>query len=329
MSIRIIKAGVLDSLQDMGRYGWQYLGINPTGAMDKFSSKVANMLVGNDPDEATMEIHFPASIFLFEQTAMIALEGADFFASVNGEPIPSSHPCIVNKNTLLQLQQPSNGARTYLSVKGGFATEEWLGSYSTNLKAGVGGYNGRSLRKNDQVFFRKKNDFSSLLGEKDFMILPWHTDLKWEEDEEKEIFVLPGHEWERLTKRSKDNFLSTSFMITRQSDRMGYRLNNIPLEMISEEEMVSSAVSFGTIQLLPDGRLIILMADHQTAGGYPRVAHIITAHHFKAAQLKAGDEIYFRMTDQRTAEELLMRQQQHLLQLQNACSFKLEEFFNQ
>ena len=326
MSLRIIKAGVLDSIQDSGRYGWQYLGINPTGAMDKFAAKVVNLLVGNDPDEAVIEMHFPSSIFLFEQPAMIAISGADFPANINGEPIPSSHAFIVNKNVLLQFQQPHRGARIYLSVKGGFKIEEWLGSCSTHLKAMVGGLKGRGLRKNDQLFFREKNDFSSLLGEKEFIILPGKADLNWEDNNEKEVLILPGHEWERLAEEAKESFVMTSFVITNQSDRMGYRLNNIPLPMLSNEEVVSSAVSFGTIQLLPDGRLIILMADHQTTGGYPRLAHIITAHHSKVAQMKAGDKIYFRFTDQQTAENLLIKQHQHLQQLQTACKFRLEEF---
>ena len=119
----------------------------------------------------------------------------------------------------------------------------------------------------------------------------------------------------------------TSFVITQQSDRMGYRLNNIPLHSASNEEVVSTAVSFGTIQLLPDGGLIVLMADHQTTGGYPRVAHVISAHHSRLAQLKASDKLSFRFTDQQTAEELWIKQQQHLLQLQNACTFRLNEYF--
>ena len=118
----------------------------------------------------------------------------------------------------------------------------------------------------------------------------------------------------------------TSFVITNQSDRMGYRLNNIPLHSITPEEVVSSAVSFGTVQLLPDGRLIVLMADHQTTGGYPRIAHVISAHQRKLAQMKAGDKIHFRLTDQLTAEQLFIKQQQHLQQLQNACTFRLEEY---
>src|SRR5258706_59641 len=200
MSLKIIKAGILDTIQDMGRYGNQHLGINPAGAMDKYAMQVTNILLGNKLNEAVIEMHFPSSV---------------------------------------------------------------------------------SIQQND------------------FAILPWQADERWGDDQ-KEIFVLPGNEWERLTIESKENFLMTSFVITNQSDRMGYRLNNIPLPVMSNEEVISSGVNFGTVQLLPNGKLIVLMADHQTTGGYPRVAHVISAHHSRLAQMKPGNKIHFRFTDQQT-----------------------------
>jgi antagonist of KipI len=326
MSLKVIKAGILDTIQDNGRYGNQHLGINPSGAMDKYAMQVTNMLVGNIPGEAIIEMHFPAAVFMFTQTALIALGGADFSASINGEPVPNLHPIIVCKNDVLQFHKPINGARVYLAVSGGLVADNWMNSYSTHLKAKAGGYKGRNFRKDDELFLRQP--FSIPIQQDDFLVLPWQADTKWLE-ESNGILVLPGNEWERLTTESKENFTMTSFVITQQSDRMGYRLNNIPMHSITNEEVVSSAVSFGAIQLLPDGGLIVLMADHQTTGGYPRVAHVITAHHSKLAQRKAGDKIQFKFTDQQTAEELFIKQQQHLLQLQNACTFRLEQYFKQ
>ncbi len=331
MSLKIIKAGIQDTIQDMGRYGQQHLGINPTGAMDTYAMQVANILAANKMDEAIIELHFPASVFMFTQPALIALGGADFTASINGEPVPVLHAIIVGKNDVLQFHKPINGSRAYLAVNGGFVLHKWMNSYSTHLKAKAGGFNGRTFQKDDELLFRRL--FSSSNKQNDFIVLPWQVDTKCLPDklagnnDQKEIFVLQGNEWERLTAESKENFLMTSFVITNQSDRMGYRLNNIPLPVMSNEEIISSAVSFGTVQLLPDGKLIILMADHQTTGGYPRIAHVISAHHSKLAQMKAGDKIYFKLTDQQTAEELFIKQQQHLLQLQNACTFRLEEYF--
>lgn len=325
MSLRIIKAGIQDTIQDMGRYSHQHLGINPTGAMDKYAMQLANLLVGNKTDEAVIEMHFPASVFMFTLPALIALAGADFSASINGDPVPNLHPIIVCKNDVLQFHKPVNGSRAYLAVNGGFVLNKWMNSYSTHLKAKAGGFYGRIFQKEDELLMQKP--ISSPGKQNDFVVLPWLTDTNWD-GYQKEILVLPGNEWERLTAESKENFLMTSFVITNQSDRMGYRLNNIPLPVMSNEEIISSAVSFGTVQLLPDGKLIILMADHQTTGGYPRVAHIISAHHSKLAQMKAGDKIHFKLTDQQTAEELFIKQQQHLLQLQNACTFRLEEYFH-
>lgn len=331
MSLKVIKAGILDTIQDMGRYGKQQLGINPTGAMDKYAMQVTNILVGNKPGEAVIELHFPASVFMFAQPALIALGGADFSASINGEPVPNLHCIIVDKNDVLQFHKPVNGARAYLAVRGGFVIDKWLNSYSTHLKAKAGGFDGRSLHKDDELILNQQLNFS--IKQDDFIVLPWQADTNYLPvdkaglDESKEILIIPGNEWERLATESKENFSMTSFVITRQSDRMGYRLTSIPLHSITNEEVVSSAVSFGTIQLLPDGGLIVLMADHQTTGGYPRVAHVISAHHSKLAQMKAGEKIQFRLTDQQTAEELLIKQQQHLLQLQNACTFRLEQYF--
>jgi antagonist of KipI len=325
MSLKIIKAGIQDTIQDMGRYGLQHFGINPTGAMDKYAMQLANLLAGNKTDEAVIEMHFPASVFMFTKPALIALAGADFSASINGDLVPNLHPIIVCKNDVLQFHKPVNGARAYLAVLGGFVLNKWMNSYSTHLKSKAGGFSGRILQKEDELLFRKPFSFSE--RQNDFVVLPWQADTKWNEDQ-KEILILTGSELIRLTAESKENFLMTSFVITNQSDRMGYRLNNIPLPVMTNEEIISSAVSFGTVQLLPDGKLIILMADHQTTGGYPRVAHVISAHHSKLAQMKAGDKIHFKLTDQQTAEELYIKQQQHLLQLQNACTFRLQEYFS-
>lgn len=325
MSIQIIKSGIMDTIQDGGRTGYPHLGINPSGAMDRYAMQTANLLVGNDPAEAVIELHFPASVFLFGYPALVAVGGADFSATINGDPVPALQPLWVNRNDVLQFHKPVSGARACLAIAGGLHVKPWLGSNSTNLKAGCGGFAGRNLQKGDELLFRQS--FPAPPDPDAFRILPWKADAAWG-DEIPEIAVLPGNEWDRLTTESRENFFMTSFVITQQSDRMGYRLNNIPLPVMTQEELVSSAVSFGTVQLLPDGKLIVLMADHQTTGGYPRLAHVISAHHSKLAQLKAGDKIRFRFTDHATAERLFLKQQQHLLQLQNACTFRLEEYFH-
>ena len=327
MNLRIIKAGVLDTVQDPGRYGWQHLGINPTGAMDKVSAQLANILVGNDPSEAVIELHFPASEFFFEQPALIAIAGADFSAHVNGEPIACNHPILLSKYSILQFHGVVNGARAYLALYGGLDIERWLKSCSTNLKAAAGGFHGRPLQKDDDIPMRLKRDFCPLIGSKEFHVFPWKAEMNVI-DESPEVMVLPGNEFERLDKKSAIHFTEDSFTITAQSDRMGYRLKGNALIPVHYEELVSTAVNFGTVQLLPDGQLIILMADHQSTGGYPRVAHVISAHQPRLAQKKPGDEIQFQFTDLAYAEDQLIRQHQQLLQLYNACAFKLENYLH-
>ena len=327
MSLKIFKAGILDTIQDLGRYGHQHLGINPGGVMDKFSAQIANMLVGNEVKEAVIELHFPPSVFIFQRPALIALSGADFCACINGEKIPFLHPVLVNKNTVLQFHKTAKGARAFMAVQGGFNLPVWLGSSSTNLKAETGGFKGRAFRKDDEIILKRGGDLVSILGTKEFLVLPWKADNKWENSSTNEILILPGNECCRLTDKSKEKIFGQPFTITNQSDRMGFRLKSEQLLTTTNDEVISSAVSFGTIQLLPDGQLIILMADHQTTGGYPRVAHVISAHHSKLAQMKAGEMLRFRLATQQMAEELLIKQQQHLMQLQNACTFRLQEYF--
>lgn len=325
MSLKILKTGVLDSIQDMGRFGYQQFGINPTGCMDKYAAAIANSLVCNEENEALIEIHFPGPSILFEQAAMIAITGADFNATVDGNPVPVNKPVLVNKNETLQFQSPKNKSRCYLAIKGGIKLEKWLNSYSTNLKAEAGGFFGRRLLKDDLIELNEEqNDLK--LNEEAFRVLPWQVNEWVDVDLLKEILVIEGSEWNWIDKQSQEKFLKNPFFISHSSDRMGYRLASEPLYPSIKTELISSAVSFGTIQLLPDGQLIILMADHQTTGGYPRLGNIISAQLSKLAQMKAGDEIHFKFTDHQTAETLLIKQQQHLLQLQIACKLRLENY---
>lgn len=328
MSLRIIKAGMLDTIQDHGRYGYRHLGINPGGSMDRFSAAVVNMLTGSEPGDPVIEMHFPAATILFEKEMLIAIGGADFDATVNGEKIPLWHPVLLDKNSLLQFHHPSLGARCYLAVSGMFRVDKWLNSYSTNLKAEAGGFNGRSLLKDDVILIDEKRDYSKYLNDKDFAVLPWKADADWNKFLNNAIEVLPGNELDNLTNEARDLFFNQPFTITTSSDRMGYRLNGPVLETVRQTELVSSAVTFGTIQLLPDGQLIVLMADHQTTGGYPRIAHVTSTNLSRIAQMRPGEKIQFKVIDQKTAEDLFINQTRHLLQLQNACKFRLQEFFS-
>lgn len=327
MAISIVKPGLLDTIQDMGRFGYGNWGINPGGVMDTYASRVANMLVGNETTEAVIEIHFPGAQILFEQNALISLTGADFTPTLNDEPLPLWRPIVVRKNTVLHFPKLQHGARCYLAVHGGINVDKWLGSYSTNLKAEAGGYFGRKLEKGDEITFHESSIyFPGLLKEgKDYQVLRWKAANGKAYNYPNEIFFTRGNEWDWLNESSRNDMLENNFIIHPYSDRMGYRLKGVELKRDIQQELVSSGVNFGTLQLLPDGQLILLMADHQTAGGYPRIGHVITAHLPKLAQLRPSDCIHFSMVDVCMAEELLFAMQQELNILQRSCAGQLNQ----
>jgi antagonist of KipI len=329
MNLKILKAGMLDSIQDPGRFGYQQFGINPNGAMDKYAATLANILVGNDPAEPVIEMHFPAPAILFNESTIISLTGADFSASINGNQISLNHAVIVNQNTTLQFLSLKNKSRCYLAIKDGITISKWLNSYSTNLVAEAGGFEGRKLLKDDILELNSKTASHKLADGDDFKILPWSANEDFGMPNTDELLVLPGSEWDWLDKRSQEKFLKNPFFISPNSDRMGYRLASEPLQSMIRTELISSAVNFGTIQLLPDGQLIILMADHQTTGGYPRLGNVISTHLPMLAQMKAGDQIRFNFTDHEVAESLIIKQQQHLYQLENACKLRLENYIHE
>ena len=323
MSLRIIKPGLLDTLQDTGRYGSQHLGVNPSGTMDRYSSRLANALLGKELDRAVIEMHYPAAQLYFDAPTIIAICGADFTPVVNGQPIPLHHAIAVNKNSLLQFKGMKSGSRCYLSVLQEIGGEPWLNSASTNLQAGLGGYNGRSLQRYDELRFEEIPGIERMLGRKEQMILPW-TAMDVIEIRNEVQFII-GSEWHWLSRQAQTTFQQHFFQITNYADRMGFQLAGPELELSAREQLVSSAVSFGTIQILPGGQLMILMADHQTTGGYPRIAHIISAHLPLVAQKLPNDYLQFHMTDLTTAEEKNVRQKKYLHEIQIACKFRVEE----
>lgn len=314
--IQVVQQGLLDTIQDAGRYGYQHLGINPGGAMDRAALYVANSLVGNAGNEAAIELHFPASAFLFEAEAMIALSGADFGAMVNDQAIPINQPVLISKHVVLRFTKPVAGARCYLAVRGGLELTPWLGSYSTHLKAGAGGFHGRALQKGDRIPFRQTIAFPH---ENQAQPLPWSADVRDLYAGNSVIRIIPGHEFEA-------SLSGSSYRLTEQCDRMGFRLRGPVIKMHDHKERLSAGVSRGTIQLLHGGQLIILMADHQTTGGYARVGHVITTDMPALSQYTPHQQLQFNVVDEKTAEDLLWQLEQRLLILQNACKLRLEEW---
>ncbi len=296
------KSGLLSTIQDLGRKNYRRFGINPNGAMDKQAVRLINILLGNDQNEAVLEMHFPAPILQFEADAIIALGGADFGAKLNEKGIENWRPYFAKKGSILKFDDKIFGNRAYLAVKDGLHVKKWLGSSATSLRAKIGGFGGRSLQKGDRILFSSKfqipnSRFTYKISNS--LILPDNSSPK--------VRIIAGAEFEMLTALSELAFLKQSFMIRRESDRMGFRLHGEPLYLLNKIELVSAAVDFGTIQLLPDGQMIILMADHQTSGGYPRLAHVISADLPLLAQLNPNDTVSFNLISINEAENILLQ----------------------
>lgn len=329
MSLNIIKTGIMDTVQDAGRYGYAAAGINPGGAMDKYAAAIANFLVGNEKDQPVIELHFPAAQIIFQEPALIAICGADLSAAVHDEMIPCWQPVMVKRNSVLHFQKWKWGARVYLAVHGGYKISKWLGSYSTNLKAAAGGYFGRTLKKEDVVKLSSTSlDVNMLVASGQYSCaMGWGVYTPSVYENASQLLVLQGPEWDMLSESSKKIFSESSFTIDQKSDRMGYLLNGPSLQQQDNTEIVSAGVDFGTIQLLPNGKLTILMADHQTTGGYPRIGNIIGAHLPKLAQLPPGGEIHFEFTDIHTAEQLLFSQMRDLNIIERSCHERINQLY--
>jgi antagonist of KipI len=325
MSIQVIKAGILDTVQDMGRYGYQQLGINPGGAMDRTAMRIANALVGNEGGVPVIELHFPAAEILFEETMLVALTGADFSPRINGEELPLHKPVCIRKGSLLSFSKQKKGARTYLAVRGGWKADQWLHSYSTHLTVKAGGQAGRALGKTDRLFPQLIQPYGLLNKETVFEALPWQAAVTGLYTEGS-LRMIQGYEFDILTPTAKEIIGSTAFTITRDSNRMGYRLSGPALTVTGATELISTAVTRGTLQLLPNGQLIVLMAEHQTTGGYPRVGHLISADMASLAQKNPGDPFSLSVVTVQEAENILQRQEMDLQQLQNACNFRLAQY---
>lgn len=318
MSLEIIKTGLHDSLQDEGRFGYQHLGINPSGAMDRIAMNLANALVGNELNEAVIELCFPAAHFVFQEAAFISLSGANFSATLNGASVPLHHLIRVPSGATLKFTKKLEGSFCYLAVRGGFQVEEWLGSKSTNTKVKAGGWKGRVLRKGDHISFRRM-----IHEQVDAKVYPWRAKLTDFYSDQKSIRAFRGNEFDWLGKTSQRDLTRETFVISTQSDRMGYRLQGKGLKQRTKNQLLSTAVSFGTIQLLPSGQLIILCADHQTTGGYPRVAQVIRADLVALVQREIREEVSFDFVTLEEAERLLKNQKRCMEQLRLSCTYKL------
>lgn len=326
-SIRIRKQGIQDTLQDRGRYGYQHLGIPPGGAMDRLAFRLANALVGNAEETAALEMHYPAPEIEICCTQLLALGGADFGAEIEGMPLPLFQPFVVSAGATIRFTGKRSGSRLYLATQGGWITEKWLGSESTLLVAGKGGFEGRALQKGDVLNRRVPGIYHQAGDTNPFDVLPWRADAsEWYTPGP--LRIIAGEAYPRLTKTGQHKLSGAAFRILPESNRMGYRLSGPDLVSKKQENLLSAGVTRGSLQLLPSHQLILLMADHQTTGGYPVVGHVCSTDLPRLAQYSPGDSFHFQLVARQEAEALYIRYENHLQQLTNACNFRLQEFFS-
>ncbi len=267
MSIKIIKKGIADSIQNAGHYGHQHLGIQVGGYMDFISAQLANKIVGNSMNQSVYEIHFPASHFEFEETIFISITGANFIPVLNEKSIPMHEKIQVFKGDVLQFLEPMQGRTAYLA----FSTVTHSNQIPTTL-----------IDEVEQLIFNPSP-----------------------------IRFIPGPAWNDLDPVSIQQLLTASFYTTLHSNRMGFQLEGPAIHTIAQKSYLSAGVTRGTMQLLPNGQIIVLMADHQTVGGYPNIGQIILVDLPRLAQMVHQTPIHFRLSNLTTAHE-----QYHFIQTQ-------------
>lgn len=294
--LEVIHPDPFTTIQDLGRVGFQRYGVSVTGAMDPQASALANLVVGNEPQDAVLEITLTGAKFQFHQPTKIAVTGADMLVQLDGVELKRGCAIPVSGGEILHFVSLRAGCRSYLAIQGGLDVPEVMGSRSTFLRAGIGGLEGRALRKGDKIPYASCGQDKQTLAD-------WHvpTDLWWKKEK---VRVLKGPEVNRFDAQQLDKFTSELYAISPQSDRMGYRLQGAILKSQDATELVSEPVTFGTIQVPFGGEPIVLMADRQTTGGYPRIGQVIQVDLPVLAQKKPGDRVRFEFVSLEEARKL-------------------------
>ncbi|WP_050614926.1 5-oxoprolinase subunit C family protein [Bacillus testis] len=306
--LTILKPGLMTTIQDLGRYGYQKYGIIVSGAMDPLAHRIANLLVQNEENASTIEITLVGPRIRFEKETIIALSGGDLSPSINAEPVKIWAPLHIKSGDILDFGKAKTGCRMYLAIQGGLNTPAVLDSTSTYLRAGIGGFHGRKLKSGDQINYpyinnsEYKNNFAD----------DWSVSSDLKAQSTNRIRVMKGRQYDLFQKESQHAFFTDSFNISNQSDRMGYRLNGSILSLKENKELISEGVSYGSIQVPSDGNPIILLADRQTIGGYPKIAQIASVDFSVIAQKRPGEKVYFEEISHEEAQRLYWDQEEML-----------------
>ncbi|MCX8957153.1 5-oxoprolinase subunit PxpC [Erwinia psidii] len=295
--LKIIRAGMSTTLQDAGRSGWRQYGVGVGGVLDRPAMEMANLLVGNDRASAVLEITLGQFCAEFTRDGWIALTGAGCDAMLDSRPVWTGWRTAVSKGQRLMLKMPTRGMRSYLALDGGFAIAPVLGSCSTDVRAGFGGFAGRQIADGDRVpQGEPRRRFTRSAG-----VRQWLSGNR--------VRALSGPEYDEFSTESRELFWRTAWQLNPQSNRMGYRLQGGPLIRENPREMLSHGLLPGVVQVPPNGQPIVLMADAQTTGGYPRIACVIEADLYQLAQLRLGEPVHFiRCTTEEALEAMRVQQ---------------------
>jgi len=325
MSLTVLKPGLLSSFQDGGRTGSQHLGVPVCGVMDARAHRLANLLAGNDADPAALEITLSGPTLRFDAPACFAIGGADLQATLNGAEAPRHRPLVARAGDVLAFgsARPEGGLRAYLAVHGGYALVPVMGSASTYLRGRFGGHAGRALAKGDTIGLR-----AALPGQP--AALDRLAQALWQlriylpatlaPHPRRHLRVLPGAHWDEFDARARHDLLHAEFRVSTQSDRMGYRLDGPALAMAVPRQILSEATNYGTVQVPAGGQAIVLMADRQTTGGYPKIAQVITADLPALAQRGPGQALRFARVELDQAQQLDGEREDAFAQLQDALA---------
>jgi antagonist of KipI len=331
VALKVLRAGVLSTLQDRGRWGWQHVGVPVGGAMDEMSHRVANTLVGNSEDDATLEMTLAGPLLQFGEETVFALCGGDFGPKIGGRAVPMARPVLARAGAQLDLGHCRLGARAYLAVTGGFDIAQVLGSRSTYLRGGFGGFEGRALRRGDVLPTRPRPAGLYPALWEQLADGAWFAAPRWSVEANTALMAhrhhnirfVPGRHWDAFAPEVRERFCASEYRIAPNSDRMGYRLEGPELPFADGGSLLSEGVTFGTIQVPPDGKPIVLMANRQTTGGYPRIGEVASVDLPLLAQLPPGDTVRFTaiMLDQ--AQALYLDRERELSRMQEAVKMRM------
>ena len=272
MALEVLDGGLLTTVQDLGRYGYERFGVPIAGAMDPFALRAANILVGNSPGEAALEITLVGPTLRTTESCLIAIAGADLSPRVHGWEVPLWMAIFVRRGWIIEFGERKSGCRAYLAVAGGIDVPLVMGSKSTYLRGGFGGFEGRALRKGDLIPVGKPTFHLPSLAGKEFPSdrIPDYSDAP-------EVCVILGPQDDHFTEEGIATFLSSEYKVSPASDRMGYRLQGPEIAHKGPTGIISDGIVLGSVQVPADRQPIVMMADHQTTGGYPKIATVISA----------------------------------------------------